>query len=113
MDNRTGSDRTTADGLRRKGWAEAMHDYVQSDNANLHHILLLMGGAGVIKSFKVGCSRTINLGNFQSIRVEALVEIEVDPDLTPERWAETKKSAQADLRQLLEETYRAQHKDKP
>ena len=64
----------------------------------------------MIKMFRVGCSRTINLGNFESLRIEATVEIEPDPE-TP--WENTKVSAQTELRQLLEETYKAQYKIKP
>ena len=70
----------------------------------------------MIKSFKVGCARTINLGNYQSLRIEALVEVEVelDPDAADATWIATKNAAQTELRQLMEETYRAQHKiDKP
>ena len=63
----------------------------------------------MIKSFKVGCSRTINLGNFESLRVEALVEMEVSPE---EDLELEKAAAQTELRRLLEETYRAQHKIK-
>ena len=66
----------------------------------------------MIKSFKIGCSRTVNLGNFNSIRVEALVEIEVPPEASDDvnKWAAMRAAAQMELRQLLEETYRAQHK---
>ena len=62
----------------------------------------------MIKSFKGGCSRTINLGNFESLRVEALVEMEVGTD----DLSLVKNEAQAELRQLMEETYKAQHKIK-
>jgi hypothetical protein len=63
--------------------------------------------ATVIKEFSVGCSRTINLGNFESLRVEASVTIEV-----PETGdlQSLKDAAQVELRALLEDTYRAQHK---
>ena len=66
----------------------------------------------MIKSFKVGCSRTINLGNFESIRVEAQIEIEVEPEASENTsvWQAHRISAQTELRSLLEDTYKAQHK---
>lgn len=60
-----------------------------------------------IIEFVVGCSRTINLGNFQSIRVEASVTVEVHEGSD---WDELKQKAQKELRTLLEETYKAQYK---
>ena len=59
----------------------------------------------MIIQFVVGTSRTINLGNYESVRVEASVTVSVDEgaDLT-----EIKKAAQVELRSLMEETYRAQ-----
>jgi predicted proteasome-type protease len=62
----------------------------------------------MITQFSVGCSRTINLGNFESLRVEASVTVDCEPG----EFAEMKSAAQAQLRQLLEETYRAQHEDR-
>jgi hypothetical protein len=57
-----------------------------------------------ITQFTIGCSRTINLGNFQSLRIEASVTIEVDGD----NYARDTIQAQEELRRLLEDTYRAQ-----
>ena len=57
--------------------------------------------------FTVGCSRTINLGNYESIKVEASVTMEIHEETDLE---ELKTRAQTELRQLLEDTYRAQHK---
>jgi hypothetical protein len=57
-----------------------------------------------ITQFTVGTSRTINLGNFESLRIEASVTIVVGDD----DYEQTVKQAQAELRHLLEETYRAQ-----
>ena len=57
--------------------------------------------------FSVGCSRTINLGNYKSIKVEASVTMEIHEETDLE---ELKTRAQTELRQLLEDTYRAQHK---
>lgn len=63
----------------------------------------------MIKQFSVGFSRTVNLGNFESARVEASVtfEIEEGADLSLE-----KHDAQIELRRLLEETWKAQFKPK-
>lgn len=60
-----------------------------------------------IIEFSVGCSRTINLGNYSSIKVEATVTVEVHEGCD---WGELKEKAQKELRALLEETYRAQYK---
>lgn len=61
----------------------------------------------MLKEFSVGCSRTINLGNYESLRVEATVTIEVGEQ---QDFGELRAEAQQQLRSLLEETYRAQHK---
>lgn len=58
----------------------------------------------MIKEFSIGFSRTINLGNFESCRVEANVTVAVDGPLVDDAI----QRAQAELRALLEETYRAQ-----
>ena len=59
----------------------------------------------VIRQFTIGCSHTLNRGNFNSLRIEAQLVIEVpegdDLDILKEK-------AQGELRRLLEETYRAQ-----
>ena len=57
----------------------------------------------------VGAARTINLGNFESLCIEASVTIALaeGDDLVKDKAA-----VQPELRQLLEETYRAQHKPK-
>lgn len=57
-----------------------------------------------IEQFTIGVSRTINLGNFESFRLEASVT--VNPE--PESLELAKANAQVELRRLLEETYRAQ-----
>jgi hypothetical protein len=61
----------------------------------------------MIKQFMVGCSKTINLGNFQSLRIEAQVFIEV---LEGDDPAQLKTEAQEELKTLLEQTYKAQRK---
>lgn len=61
-----------------------------------------------IESFTIGVSRTINLGNFESLRVEA--QLTVNPDTESLELA--KAQAQQQLRQLLEETYRSYEKKK-
>jgi hypothetical protein len=60
-----------------------------------------------ITEFSIGCSKTINLGNFQSIRVEASVTVAMEP---AETLADASAAAQDELRQLLEQTYLAQYK---
>lgn len=59
----------------------------------------------------VGCSRTINLGNYESIRIEASITVNVPESLEDFHgsFQELKDTAQVQLRQLLEETYRAQN----
>ena len=72
----------------------------------------------MIEKFTVGVSRTINLGNFESLRIEASLSVDVDlpeentPDENVAIWRRAKQDAQTELRKLLEETYRNQHKEK-
>ena len=62
----------------------------------------------MIREIRVGAAKTINLGNYQSLRIEAGITVEVaegdDLELV-------KRSAQEELRTLLEQTYRAQKKE--
>lgn len=60
-----------------------------------------------ITEFSIGCSKTINLGNYQSIRIEASVTVQMDPK---ETLADASAAAQDELRQLLENTYKAQYR---
>lgn len=60
-----------------------------------------------VTEFSIGCSKTINLGNYQSLRVEASVTVSVDAN---ESLADVSDLAQEELRRLLEETYQAQYK---
>ena len=72
----------------------------------------------MIERFTIGVSRTINLGNVESLRIEASITVGLDfsEDNTPEenvvKWKVAKQDAQVELRKLLEETYRNQHKEK-
>jgi hypothetical protein len=64
--------------------------------------------AMIVKEFKIGCSKVINLGNFQNIRIEAEVTIVV-----PEQYAdlaELKKEAQHELREMMIQTWNEQRK---
>lgn len=61
----------------------------------------------LVTSFMLGCSKTINLGNYQSIRIEASVTVSLDVN---ETLADASAAAQDELRQLLEQTYAAQYK---
>ena len=67
-----------------------------------------------ISQFTIGSSRTINLGNFESLRVEASVTWEI-----PEHYRKDADgingehmAAQEQLRKLLEETYKRMTKKK-
>jgi hypothetical protein len=63
----------------------------------------------MITQFTVACSRTINLGNFESLRVEASVVIAITDG---ESFYDMKQMAQGELRKLMEETYRSQYEDR-
>lgn len=60
-----------------------------------------------ITEFSVGCSKLINLGQYQNIRIEASVTVAMGPN---ETLADASAAAQDELRQLLEQTYKAQYK---
>lgn len=62
-----------------------------------------------ITQFTVGASRTMNLGNFNSLRIEASVTTDLN-DGDDRAIAETQ--AQSELRHLLEQTYRNMKPDK-
>ncbi|HEY2530301.1 MAG TPA: hypothetical protein VGJ20_20585 [Xanthobacteraceae bacterium] len=63
----------------------------------------------MITQFSVGTSRTINLGNFESLRVEASITIDV---AETDDMVQLRSQAQQMLRQLLEDTYNAQHAER-
>ena len=57
----------------------------------------------MITEFRIALSRTLNLGNYESTRIESSVTVTVnDGDDFPAE----KQHAQTELRKLLEETYR-------
>jgi hypothetical protein len=59
-----------------------------------------------ISQFTVGSSRTINLGNFESLRVEGSVTIDIqETDVLPAAYEQARGYAQEELRKLLEDTY--------
>lgn len=58
-----------------------------------------------IKQFTIGFSRTINLGNYESARVEAQVTFEMDEHNT---FDEALAGAQNELRNLLVQTWKHQ-----
>jgi hypothetical protein len=58
----------------------------------------------MIKGFKVGVSHTINLGNYESMRVEA----EVTVDAEGLEWETLRHDAQEGLKTLLADTFKAQ-----
>jgi len=61
-----------------------------------------------VKEFTIGVSKTINLGNFQSYRVEASVVWEVEEPYG--LYEQQVTDAQKKLRDLLETTFKAQRK---
>jgi hypothetical protein len=63
----------------------------------------------MISQFSIGTSRTINLGNFESLRLEASITVDCPEDGD---FPQMKIAAQEQLRHLLEETYKAQHADR-
>ncbi len=63
----------------------------------------------IINEIRIGIARTINLGNFESLRVEGSVTATIPEG---DDLAAAKRSLQTELRMLLEETYLAQHKMK-
>ena len=56
-----------------------------------------------ITEFSVGCSKTINLGNYQTTRVEASITVEMVPGEN-----EVISKAETQLRRLVEDTLKAQ-----
>lgn len=63
----------------------------------------------MITQFTIGLSRTINLGNFESMRIEASVTVDINDG---EKFEDCKIGAQRELRTLLEETFRYQNRKK-
>lgn len=64
----------------------------------------------MITQFTIACSKTINLGNFQNIKIEAQVVVQVPDSADNDAYQQLKREAQAELTRLLEETYKAQNK---
>ena len=61
----------------------------------------------MIKQFSIAAAHTLNLGNYQSFRIEASLTIEVPEG---DDFEVLKDKAQSELRRLLEETYRQQRR---
>lgn len=61
----------------------------------------------MIRQFTIGASHTLNLGNFNSYRVEAQLVVEVPEG---DDFEVLKDKAQSELRRILEETYKAQRR---
>jgi hypothetical protein len=66
-----------------------------------------------LKEFSVGFSRTINMGNFESARVEAHVTLAVPETASIQNLADYQAFAQSELRKLLEMTWKQQQKKEP
>jgi len=61
----------------------------------------------MIRQFTIGTSHTLNRGNFNSLRIECSLTVEVPEG---DDYEVLKDKAQSELRRLLEETYKAQYK---
>jgi hypothetical protein len=61
----------------------------------------------MITLFTIGVSHTINLGHYESMKVEASVTVDTS-DVEPDAFEEAKRRAQAELHQLIVDTYQAQ-----
>lgn len=61
----------------------------------------------MIKQFSIAAAHTLNLGNYQSFRVEASLTIEVPEG---DDFEVLRDKAQSELRRLLEDTYRSQRR---
>lgn len=59
----------------------------------------------MIRQFTIGTSHTLNKGNFNSMRIECSLTVDVPEG---DDFEVLKDRAQTELRRLLEETYRAQ-----
>lgn len=62
-----------------------------------------------VKEFTIGCAKVVNLGNYNNIRIEAQLTVVVSE---PTNFAELRKEAQLELRQMLVETWNEQRKEK-
>jgi hypothetical protein len=62
-------------------------------------------GNMAIKEITIGFARTVNLGNYESARVEASVKWEAEDDLT---WDKYMAHLQEELSDLLKKTWDAQ-----
>jgi hypothetical protein len=65
-------------------------------------------GNMAIKEITIGFSRTVNLGNYESARVEALVTWEVEENKT-KTWDQQINNLQDELALLLKQTWLAQN----
>ena len=63
-----------------------------------------------VKEFTVGVSHTVNLGDYEFMRVEAEGKVGADAEGEYVEWTELRKTAQEALTQLLSETFQAQKK---
>lgn len=61
----------------------------------------------MIKQFSIAAAHTLNLGNYQSFRIEASLTVEVPEG---DDFEILRDKAQTELRRLLEDTYRSQRR---
>ena len=64
----------------------------------------------MIKQFSIAAAHTLNLGNYQSFRIEASLTVEVPEG---DDYEVLRDKAQTELRRLLEETYKRQRRSDP
>jgi predicted short-subunit dehydrogenase-like oxidoreductase (DUF2520 family) len=62
----------------------------------------------MIKEFSIGVAKTLNMGNYQSMRVEASLTIAVSEG---DDYGVLRRQALTDLKALLEENYRVMRKE--
>lgn len=63
----------------------------------------------MFKEFTIGFGRTINLGNFNSARVEASITTALPENVSAEEYDRLHQAAQVELRNLMVATYKAQY----
>lgn len=66
----------------------------------------------MFKEFTIGFSRTINLGNFESCRVEASLTTVLPENVSAADYDTLRGAAQVELRRLLVDTFKAQYEDR-
>ena len=66
----------------------------------------------MIKQITIECSKTINLGNYNNIKIGGSVLVEVPDDADEAAYQQLKQLAHAELRSILDETWKEQRTNK-